>query len=68
MLVYGYFTEANCKYFNEIFVCFLYIITIAIMSDNRDSGVMLYFIDEVFRWLGNQNRGHICVMLECRIK
>ena len=29
---------------------------------------MLYFTDEVFCRLANQNRGHIHVMLECRIK
>ena len=29
---------------------------------------MLYFTDEVFRRLANQNRGHVCVMSECRIK
>ena len=29
---------------------------------------MLYFTNEVFRRLANQNRGHIRVMLECRIK
>ena len=33
--VYGYFTEANFKYLNKIFVCYFYNITIAIMSDNR---------------------------------
>ena len=30
------------------FVCYFYNITIAIMSDNRGSEVMLYFTDEVF--------------------
>ena len=34
--VYGYFTEANCKYLNQIFVCCFYNITIATMSDNRE--------------------------------
>ena len=48
VLVYGYFTEANCKYLNKIFMCYFYNITIAIMSDNRGSDVMLYFTDEVF--------------------
>ena len=38
--------------------CYFYIITIGIMSDNRESEVMLYFTDEVFRRLANQNRGH----------
>ena len=28
---------------------------------------MLYFTGEVFRRLANQNRGHIRVMLECKI-
>ena len=28
---------------------------------------MLYFNGQVFRRLANQNRGHICVMLECII-
>ena len=64
LLYPGYFTEANCKYFNKIFVCYFYIITKPIVSDNRESEVMLYFTDEVFRHLANQNRGHIRVMLE----
>ena len=55
--VYGYFTEANCKYLNKIFVCCFYNITIATMSDNREPQIMLYFTDEVFRRLANQNRG-----------
>ena len=38
--------------------CYFYISTIGIMSDNRESEVMLYFTDEVFRRLANQNRGH----------
>ena len=38
--------------------CYFYIITIGIMSDNTESQVMLYFTDEVFRRLANQNRGH----------
>ena len=67
-IVYGYFTEANCKYLNKIFVCCFYHITIATMSDNREPEIMLYFTDEVFRHLANQNRGHIHVMLEYRIK
>ena len=41
-----------------IFVCYFYNITIAIMSDNRGSEVMLYFTDEVFCLLANHNRGH----------
>ena len=57
-IVYGYFTEANCKYLNKTFVCYFYNITIAIVSDNRGSEVMVYFTDEVFCRLANQNRGH----------
>ena len=38
------------------------------MSDNGEKQVMLYFTDEVFCCLANQNRGHIRVMSECRIK
>ena len=59
MLVYGYFTEANCKYLNKIFECYFYNITIAIMSDNRGSEVMLYFTDEVFCRLANQRTQNI---------
>ena len=55
VLVYGYFTKANCKYLKKIFVCYFYNITIAIMSDNRGSEVILYFTDEVFCRLANQN-------------
>ena len=66
--LYRYFTETNCTYFNKIFVCYFYIITIATMSDNREKKVMLNFTDEVFRRLANQNRGQIHVMLEYRIK
>ena len=51
--VYGYFTETNCKYLNKIFVYYFYNITIAIMSENRGSEVMLYFTDEVFCRLAN---------------
>ena len=57
VLVYGYFTKANCKYFKKIFVLFLHYYD-GIMSDNTESEVMLYFTDEVFRRLANQNRGH----------
>ena len=67
-MVYGYFTEANCKYSNKIFECCFYNVTIATMSDNRETQIMLYFTNEVFRRLANQNRGHIHVMLEYRIK
>ena len=42
------FTEANCKYINKIFVCCFYNITIATMSDNRETQIMLYFTDKVF--------------------
>ena len=36
-------------------MCYFYNNTIAIMSDNRGSEVMLYFTDEVFCRLANHN-------------
>ena len=33
---------------STLFVCYFYNITIAIMSDNRETEIMLYFTDEVF--------------------
>ena len=42
----------------------MFIVTTAIMSDNRELPGMLYFTREGFRRLANQNRGHIRVMLE----
>ena len=56
----NYFKMNNyCKFY-----CKTFIVTTAIMSDNREDLVMLYFTGEEFRRLANQNRGHIRVMLE----
>ena len=42
--VYGYFTEANCKYLNKILCVVSTILRIATMSENRESLIMLYFM------------------------
>ena len=47
-----------------IFCAKMFIVTAAIMSDNGEKKIMLYYIPEVFRRLANKIHGHICVTLE----
>ena len=67
---YSYTNMTNFFKMNNycIFYCKTFIVTTAIMGDNSESKVTLYFTGELFHRLANQNRGHIRVMLELPIR
>ena len=56
----NYFKMNNyCNFYSKAVI-----VMTAIMSNNRECRVVLYFTSEVFRRLANQIHGQICVMLE----